>query len=85
MASRSLSYVAVARLLALMSDGKNEQAIVAAARTILEATGVLGTKSRPMDTSDQRRASDMTADEMRAEIRAQTVSKARGTGDKGLQ
>ena len=65
---RRLGEAVTARLLLLLSEGKNEQAIVAAARTIYEATGVLGAKGNPLSDSEQQRAIDMSPEEMHREL-----------------
>jgi hypothetical protein len=72
METRSLRQVVTARLLRLLSEGENEQAIVAASRALLEAAGVLGAKGTALDEGEQRRAVDMSPDEIRRELARQS-------------
>jgi hypothetical protein len=64
----SVRLIIAARLLALLRDGENEQAIVAAARTLGEMVGALGAKATPMEDVEQRRATSMSPAEMRREL-----------------
>jgi hypothetical protein len=78
--------VLLRRMVTLAMEGENEQACVAAARTAAEMIGALGAKATPMSDSEQRRASDMSPEEMRRELeRVHSVSIPPRGGEKGLQ
>ena len=68
MGNMSVRKVVLGRLLTLLREGKNEQAIVAAARTVAEMVGALGTKAQPLSDDEQRRAMDMSPEEIRREL-----------------
>jgi hypothetical protein len=57
----------------LLAESENDQAVVAAARTLGEMVGALGAKATPMEDSEQRRAMDMSPDEMRRELARMSV------------
>lgn len=63
-----LRRVATARLLHLMAESENANAVVAACRTILEATGNLGKGARVLDDVEETSALEMTPAAMRREI-----------------
>jgi hypothetical protein len=54
--------------LRLLAESENDQAIVAAARTLGEMVGALGAKATVLDDAEQRRASEMSPAEMRREL-----------------
>lgn len=68
MSASRLRSVAMARLVALLRDSPNEQAVVAACRTILEATGNLGRAGRVIEDHEETSALEMTPAAMRREI-----------------
>jgi hypothetical protein len=57
----------------LLAESENDQAIVAAARTLGEMVGALGAKATPLDDAEQRRAVDMSPDEIRRELARMSV------------
>ena len=74
------------RMVDLALTGENEQACVAAARTAGEMIGILGARGKAMEEGEERRAMDMTPEEMRRELsRVTSVSPPGGRGGKGVQ
>ena len=86
MDNASVRLVLLRRMVELAMTGENEQACVAAARTAAEMVGALGAKASPMSYDEQRRAIDMTPDEMRRELsRQSSAAIGRGGGRKDVQ
>ena len=73
MAQQGIRSTIAARLMRLLAESENDQAVVAAARTLGEMVGALGAKATPMEDSEQRRALDMSPDEMRRELARMSV------------
>ena len=68
MSSSRIRRVVAARLLRLCNESENDQAIVAACRTLLEATGALGKGAKSLEEGEQASAVEMSPAAMRREL-----------------
>jgi hypothetical protein len=62
--------VVAARLLGVLQTSENDQAVVAAGRTLLEIMGNLGAGSKRLTDEEEASASAMTPEAMRKELEA---------------
>jgi hypothetical protein len=70
METKRLRIVTLRRLLQVLEASENDQSVVAAARTLLEAVGVLGARGRAVGEGEERDVLAMSPEAMARELAA---------------